>query len=299
MTSSVYEMLGFGGNLLGFSMVDFMSKNIDRVALGSRSGARSLGYYQSALLVYDNIMDLTFPLHSVAVSSLSRFRDDAAGLRTLWAKALSTLAFYAMPAFGILAVAAQDIVITLLGPKWSTAAGLLSILALRGPPHVIERTLGWLHVACGRTDRWMRWGIFATCVQAVALFAGLPFGSIGVVFAYVLVAYLLFVPAIAFAGRPVGIESGTVVRVVGWQLAGTLISAAAGFLLRHTLLSDTGPILRVMLLSSVYAALYLFLVAGVFKVRAPIGVVRSLASDLLASRLLLSRKQSTSLSKGA
>ena len=201
MTPSVKVMLGFGGNVLGFSMVDFLAKNMDRIGIGSRSGARLLGYYQSALLVYDNTLDLTFPLHNVAVASLSKLQSDVTSLRTLWAKALSTLAFYGMPAFGILSVTGQDTIVLLLGEKWSSASLLLSVLALRGPAHLVERTLGWLHVTAGRPDRWMRWGIFATCIQAIALFSGLPFGPIGVVLAYVLSTYLLFVPALASARR--------------------------------------------------------------------------------------------------
>jgi polysaccharide transporter, PST family len=45
-----------------------------------------------------------------------------------------------------------------LGAKWSSAGALLSILALWGIPQTVERSSGWLHVAAGRTDRWMCWG---------------------------------------------------------------------------------------------------------------------------------------------
>ena len=142
MTPSVKVMLGFGGNVLGFSMVDFLAKNMDRIGIGSRSGARLLGYYQSALLVYDNTLDLTFPLHNVAVASLSKLQSDVTSLRTLWAKALSTLAFYGMPAFGILSVTGQDTIVLLLGEKWSSASLLLSVLALRGPAHLASCAAG-------------------------------------------------------------------------------------------------------------------------------------------------------------
>jgi PST family polysaccharide transporter len=105
------------------------------------------------MFIYDNLLDvLVFPLHQVAIASLSKLQGDLVALRRSWAKALSTVAFYAMPAFGLLSVTSRDLVVTLLGPKWANAGVILSILALRGIPHSVERTLGWLHVAAGRTD---------------------------------------------------------------------------------------------------------------------------------------------------
>ena len=156
ITAGVKEMLKFGCHLIGFSFTDAVSRNSDRVAIGSRFGARGLGFYQNALLIYDNLLDLTFPLHNVATVSLSKLLGNLEELRRSWAKALSTLCFYAMPAFGVLAVTSQDLIVLLLGKKWSSAGVLLSVLALRGIAHVPERTLGWLHVSAGRADRWMR-----------------------------------------------------------------------------------------------------------------------------------------------
>ena len=89
-TSAVKEMVRFGCNLIGFSFTDFVAKNMDRVAIGNRSGARGLGFYQNALLIYDNLLDLTFPLHGVAVASLSKLLGNLEELRRVWAKALST-----------------------------------------------------------------------------------------------------------------------------------------------------------------------------------------------------------------
>jgi PST family polysaccharide transporter len=286
MTSGVKEMVKFGLHSAGFTLTDSVGGSSDRVAIGYRSGPRSLGYYQNAMFVYGNLLDvLVFPLHSVAVSSLSKVRDDLKEFRRLWGKALSTLAFYAMPAFGLLAVTSRDLIVLLLGTKWSQAGILLSILALRGIPHVVERSLGWLHVSAGRSDRWMRYGLVAVCVQILALFSGLPFGPTGVVTAYVISMFLLFVPAIAYAGRPMDIGAKDVVKVVWRQLAGALIAAATGFVLRYTLLAHTSGILRTAGLTLVYLTVYLVIVVGLFRVRTPVGVVLKLIRDVLPARL--------------
>ena len=286
LTPGVKTMLKFGGHLTGFTMTDFASRSSDRIAIGYRAGAASLGYYTNALLVYDNLLDvLVASMHGVAVASLSKLRDDLEELRRLWSKALSTLTFYSMPAFGILAVTGQDVIVLLLGERWRSSGLLLSIIALRGIPHGAERTLGWLHVTAGRTDRWMRWGVFALCVQLLALAAGLPFGPIGVASAYVICMFLLFVPALAYAGHPLQISAAHVFKAVGRQLIGSLACVGIGFLLRATLLANAPAEIRIAALVFTYVAVYVALVVGLFRLRTPFTTVASLARGFFLERV--------------
>ncbi len=283
-TPGVKEMIKFGVNLTGFSMTDFAAKNGDRVAVGRTLGAGALGFYQNAMFVYDNLLDvLVLPLHQVAVATLSKLQGDVAELKKSWAKALATVAFYAMPAFGILAVTSRDVIVILLGPKWIPAGALLSILALRGIPHSVERTLGWLHVAAGRTDRWFRWGIGATAAQLAVLLVAIRFGMAGVVWAYVGFMYIVFIPALAYAGRPLGVRAADIVRVVGGQLVSALV-AAGGAAIVSSYAAATAPLVRIAFAVGSYLVIYLVLVIGCFRVRAPLDVCRSLVQDIVPAR---------------
>lgn len=284
VTTGVKDTVKFGLNITGFCMTDFAGRSGDRIAIGYRTGPTGLGLYQNALFVYDNVLDiLVLPLHGVAVSSLGKLRHDMAGLRAAWGKALSTLAFVSMPTFGLLAVTSQDIIVLLLGSKWASAGMLLSVLALRGIPHSIERTLGWLHVTAGRSDRWMRWGVFATCAHLVALFCGLPFGPMGVAVAYVAAMFILFVPAIAYAGRPLDIGASDVVRIVWRPMVACLAAVAFGFLLRW-MLQDIHPVSRTAVLALAYVASYLVIVVGILRVRTPLRTMQSLVRGYLPPR---------------
>lgn len=288
LTAGVRQMVKFGLNLSGFCLTDFVARNGDRVAVGRALGARTLGFYQNALFIYDNVLDvLVFPLHQVAVSGLSKLQGDPAELRRSWAKALSTVAFYAMPAFGILAITSQDLIVILLGAKWAAAGALLSVLALRGIPHSAERTMGWLHVVAGRTDRWLRWGVLATCVQLLALFCGLPFGPFGIVWAHVVSMFLLFVPALAYAGRPLGIGGRDVMMALAAPLAGALAVTGAGFAFRASLLAGLPPIERMAILVPAYLAVYLVVVMGLFRVTAPMRVCVSLLRGFVPGQLTM------------
>jgi PST family polysaccharide transporter len=275
-TTGVKDLLKFGLNVTGFTMTDYVAKSADRIALGYTTGPRELGYYQNAFVIYDNPLALVSPLHNVAVATLSKLRTDPAALKSAWSVALSSLTFFAAPAFAILAVTGQDLVVLLLGSKWAEAGAILSILALRGPAHVVERSLGWLHVAAGRPDRWRHWGLLNCAVLLVALFCGLPFGAIGVAAAYSASMYLVFVPAIAYAGMPLGIGVVDVLKTVGPQVTMALCTAALGFLLSHTVFADTLPLVRLLVLSVLCGAFYLATMVLGFRMTKPLTVAVSL-----------------------
>jgi PST family polysaccharide transporter len=292
-TAGVGEMLRFGLNITAFTAIDYFSRALDRVVLGYAQGAKPLGYYQNACLAYENPLTIVnIPLHSVAVATLSKLRDNLDELKRSWENALSALCFFAMPAFAILAVTGPDVVVLLLGEKWVYAGTLLSVIALRGPAHVVERTQGWLHVAAGRSDRWMRWGIVSCIVQVAALFIGLPFGAMGIATAYTISVYLLFVPAIVYSGAPFGIGAVHLLKAVGPQLVGSVAAAGIGFLLRFEYLSDVSILERIAILVFASVSVYVFVTVGLFKIVKPLEIARSLVLDFLPPRLsgLLRRK---------
>jgi PST family polysaccharide transporter len=278
-TSETKDLLGFGVGVTGFTMTDYAAQWSDRVALGYFLGAGPLGYFQNAMLMYNNAQSFFGQLHDVAVASLSKLRNDLDALRRSWAAALSTLSFFAMLAFAGLAVTAQDFVVILMGEKWDAAGPLLCIFAIKGIAHIVERTLGWLHVAAGRSDRWMRWGFFSAIFQLGALSAGLPYGAEGVATAYAVATFCLFVPALAYAGAPVGIGAKDVVRTVGPQMVAALVTVAVGLAAQRLLMSDFSQLVRFVLSIPVCVGVYLAVAVGFFRVTAPIRVAFSLVND--------------------
>jgi PST family polysaccharide transporter len=295
-TPEAKELLGFGVGVTGFTMTDYVAQSSDRVALGYFFGAGPLGYFQNAMLMYNNSLSFFTQLHDVAVASLSKLRSNLDELRRSWATALSTLSFFAMLAFAGLAVTAQDFVVILMGQKWDAAGPLLCIFAIKGIAHIVERTLGWLHVAAGRSDRWMRWGVFSAIFQVGALLAGLPFGAEGVAAAYAVATFCLFVPALAYAGSPLGIGAMAVVRAVGPQMVAALLTVAVGLAAQRLFMSDVSRLMRFVLSIPVCVVVYFTVAVGIFRVTAPLRIAFSLLNDFSAIFL---RKPSRLRSPGA
>jgi polysaccharide transporter, PST family len=284
-------MLRFGLGVTGFTMTDYWARSADRISLGYFYGAGPLGYFQNAFLLYDNFLGVFTQLHDVAVSGLSKLRSDLSELKRSWAAALSSLTFFSAGAFAVLAVTAEDFVVLLLGQKWTLAGPLVCIFAVKGIAHVTERTLGWLHVAAGRSDRWMRWGIFSAICQLVAVLSAVPFGLQGVAVAHAMVTFCLFIPALAYAGQPLGIGAGDVLRTVGPQTAAALITVLVGFAIERELLADLSQLTRFLVSVPICLAIYLVLIAGVFRVTAPLYLAFSLVRHYLAIPFRVGRSQ--------
>jgi len=239
--------------------------------------------YQNALNVYENgIVAPLEQLHNVGSAGLSRLQSVRAELQQKYVAALSTLAFFVMPAAAILSVTGQDVTDLLLGEKWHQSGVLLSIIALGGIAAAIEMPQGWLYVSSGRADRWKNWGIVSLIVRVAAVLVGLVFGANGVAIASVVVGWLIAFPSVSYAGRPLGIGAVLAVKAVARPLVGASVVGALGWLLRLGPLAQSSSLTRLLLLTCVCAFVYLFVVVGVLGLSGPVRMVAKLAQGFRA-----------------
>jgi PST family polysaccharide transporter len=131
----------------------------------------------------------------------------------------------------------------------------------------------------------MRWGVFSVVFQLVALGAGIPFGPVGVAIAYTVATFCLFIPALAYAGRPLGIGARDVIGVVGPQTVAALVTVAVGFAAQRLLFDDFSHVARLLVSVPICVATYLAVAVGAFKVTAPLRLVVSLVSDFTSIKL--------------
>jgi len=286
-TEETDSSVRFGLGIAGFTLTDTFAQSFDRLTLGYFYGVATLGFYQNAFLFYTNLLNLLIgPLHNIAVSSLSKLRGNLVEFRKSWATALSTVSFVSTLAFAVLAVTGPDVVTILLGQKWAPAGPVLCLFALRGIAQSIERTLGWLHVSTGNSDRWMRWGVLSAVCQVAAVAIGLPFGIMGVAATSAVAIYMLFVPALVYAGRPAGIGVKDVLAAVGPQTAAGLIAVAIGLGVRETLLVELSQWPRFLIASTLSLTIYLVVAIVIFRVTQPMYLALSTLRSFSQKRLL-------------
>src|SRR5262249_60693809 len=115
--------------------------------------------------------------------------------------------------------------------------------------------------------------------RVIALGGGVPFGLIGVAVAYAIVLFGLFVPALVYAGRPLGIGLKDVLQAAGPQTAAGLAAVAFGLLVQEAFLSDFSRFARLFVSAQICLAIYLCVVVGIFRVTGPLRLALSLLRD--------------------
>jgi O-antigen/teichoic acid export membrane protein len=280
--AEVKSMIGFGMHVLTASIPSSMTRVADRIALGLFSTPRDLGFYQNAQNMYENAFLAPLDqLHNVGSAGLSKLQSNPRTLQQKYEATLSALAFFVMPTAAILSVTGQDVVAMLLGATWRVSGLLLSLMALRGIVEFIEMSQGWLHVASGRADRWKYSAFVSAIVRVAAILGGLPFGAVGVVIALVAAGWVIALPSVTYAGRPLGIGASLVIRAVGGPLLGATIAVAAGWWLQSTFFSDLSSVFRIFLMASLCTGIYLFVVVGVLRITEPINILGRLVQDFV------------------
>jgi PST family polysaccharide transporter len=281
----VKSLVRFGMHVVGYSVTVTLAKSADRMLLGLVYRPDQVGYYQNAMNMYENSIQMALvQMHRVGSTALGKLQSNPTALREKYETALSMVAYFVMPLAAILSVTGEDLTVILLGGRWRAAGTLLSIIALKGIFHVVESSSGWLHLSIGRADRWQRWGIVTTVILVAAVLAGLPFGPNGVAMGVVAACMVNALPAVAYAGRPIGLGAAVVIRAVHRQLIGAISTVAAGWWLQSTVLNDYSSFARIILLGLFCICVYLAVVVGLFRFGEPIRLARSIVQDLLGRR---------------
>src|SRR5262249_50761483 len=105
LDDEVKSMIRFGLHVVGFSVTYAASRAVDRIGLGLFYRPDEVGYYQSAITLYDNsIFSALVQLHGVGSAALSKLQSNPAALRQKYEAALSAVAFFVMPTAAILSV---------------------------------------------------------------------------------------------------------------------------------------------------------------------------------------------------
>lgn len=232
---SLRQLLNFGGHVTAFEFINYFHRNLDNILIGRVWGAEALGIYSRAyqLLMFP-ITNLRTPINAVAFPAMSKLRGDPEKFRAYYLKVNFLLALTSMPLIVFLAVAADQVIGLLLGPRWLDAVPIFQALALTAFIQPVASLRGLVALSSGRSRDYLLLGAINAVVVCVAFVAGLPWGPMGVAVGYAVAIYALLYPTLKLSFR------GTSIRMQDFwtsvrQAALTSIGAGALVLL---LLSD-------------------------------------------------------------
>ena len=202
------QMIKFGFNITGFSIVNYFTKHMDNILIGRFCGGTTLGLYSKAYqLMTLPLTNIKVPLTQVALPVLSSLQKDNIKFQKYYQNLILFIAFINMPLTVFLFVCAQNIIGLMLGAQWGGAVIIFKILAFFALIQPITSTTGIVLVSLGKTERYLKWGAFNSVFMILSFIAGLPWGAVGVASAYTVSNYCLLFPLLwySFRGTPISI----------------------------------------------------------------------------------------------
>jgi PST family polysaccharide transporter len=212
--SGVMSMVTFGGNITGYAVINYLSKNFDSLMIGKFWGAQNLGLFNKAgqLLAMPS-EQVDEPLSSVALPALSRLADSPERYRRAYLRMLDKVMLLTMPAIALAIVCSDWLVLILLGSQWTGSARVLVFLGIAGLFQPVVNSAGWLFLTQGRGRHMLQWSMMNAPISITAIMCGLPWGPMGVAASYSLTRLLLVNPLLYwFVGRTGPVRTGDFYR---------------------------------------------------------------------------------------
>jgi len=263
--TGVRAMMRFGGVVTLNNIIVYLAYNAEKVLLGRFWGAEVLGIYGRAYqLVTLPISLLNSSVSRVAFPVFSRVQNDPQRLRNYFLKLYSIVLSLTIPVTLTCALFADEMILVVLGPKWSSAAPIFRFLAPTVLALALINPLGWVLTSTGRVGRSMNMALVIAPVVIAAYFIGISHGPNRVALCYSTVMVLLVVPMTAWAIHGTSISGRDLVKVVSRPLVSGLVAAGAGWVFTVVCGHYLPPIARLSIGVCGVVAVYVSILLGIF-----------------------------------
>jgi PST family polysaccharide transporter len=209
------KLIAVGADVTGFNVVNFFARNADNVLIARVWGSEAVGLYdRSYKLMLLPLQNFNWPLGRVVVPSLLRLRDDPARYRVAFLRIIRAISLATVPGVAAAAIASREVVVMLLGEKWTAAGPIFFWLSLAGVTQPMTSALGWLFLTSDRSRAMLYWGMFGSTVTLVSFFVGISDGAVGVARAYFVGQTVLIPPLIFVCTRSTSVSASSLCAVM-------------------------------------------------------------------------------------
>jgi O-antigen/teichoic acid export membrane protein len=233
--TGVRSMLSFGGNVTGYALINYISKNCDNLIVGRAFGAQLLGLYSKATQLLSLPTDqINEPLATVTIPALSRLADSPERYRQAYLRIMEKVIMVTMPAVMLMLATADWLVLIILGPQWGYTAKIFIFMGVAGLFQPVAATGGWLLVSQGRVRDMLRWSMINAPISILSLLAGLPWGAVGVAASFSLGRILIANPLLYwFVGRSGPVRTADFYRLLAPFTGASVCSLLACIVFRR------------------------------------------------------------------
>jgi PST family polysaccharide transporter len=225
--AALHDLFGFSAYRPLARSLGYWARNLDQFLIGKLLGSEALGLYARAYgLARAPVVYVSRSIVGVMFPSLSLIQDDHARVRAVFLRTIGAVALTTFPLCLGLTVAAEPLVVGLLGAQWRDTVPPLQILGVAALVQSISTLAGVLYLSQGRPDLHFRVTALQRVATMVAIVAAVRWGVLGVAAAQVVAAIVSAIPTFIFACRLVGIPVRALLGQVWRVLLASLMMVA-------------------------------------------------------------------------
>lgn len=171
--SPINRLLPYSFYQIGFNVINYTYRNIDKLLIGKYMGFSSLGYYEKSyrlmMLPLENISNIINPvLHPL----LCEYQDNFEFIFEKYKKIIQYFAYIGFSLSVVCFFSAKEIVLILFGTQWQYSINIFRILSLSIGIQLIQSAVGAVFQSTGNVKRMFYSGVIAFIMTLGAIIIG-------------------------------------------------------------------------------------------------------------------------------
>lgn len=171
---SMKKILSFSLYQFFFNVINYFSRNLDKLLIGRFMGLSPLGYYdKSYRLMMLPLQNITAVLTPVMHPVLSNLQNDLQQLERSYLKVVRFLAFIGFPLSAFLWFSAYEVMMIVFGNQWEPSVPAFQILALSVGIQIILSSSGSIFQAANATKIMFISGLLSAILNVTGILVGI------------------------------------------------------------------------------------------------------------------------------
>lgn len=187
----VRKYIAFSSYQLGFSLINFFTRNLDNILIGKYFGMQALGFYDRAYQL------MRYPLQLITFSLVPAIQPNIVEIKTMtsivnvhnWLVRILSLISIFICFF--LASTSEAIVIFLFGENWLPSAQVLFVFSFMIPSQILMSSSGGFFQACGKVNVLFWSGMISAITNVISIVIGIYLGDVYYVALLLLISFSL------------------------------------------------------------------------------------------------------------
>jgi O-antigen/teichoic acid export membrane protein len=229
----IRSLMRFGGAVTLNGLVAYLAYNFEKILLGRFWGADALGIYgRSYQMANIPTNALNSAAGGVAFSALSRIQDQPQRLKSYFLQGYALILGLTLPATIWCTLFANELVLVVLGPKWTEAAPIFRLLAPTILIFAMINPFAWLLLSIGMVGRSLKTALVICPIVIAGYVLGLRYGPKGVALGYSLAMAIWVIPHILWCVKDTPISFRDVLRAIHRPGVSALVAIALPLTIR-------------------------------------------------------------------